>query len=330
MLALMAPLFLVSNPLGWTRSSPAALREQLAAMQLDPESLGSWEEAEALHHALRSIGVAPPDLSAVGARLEAAIDADLDGHPTVWACALRMGLIDAEHRATLAQQPDAHSRLEQLRNGTASLRGIRYSEYLIRLLADELAKAPKLRRQLAEQLVQRWPSGERHGALQEALVCVNCLDAIGESERADGLRERCWELLVRHWVANNTSTFGVLGGFTSDPLKFRTSFDGQTWYAVQLMERFGVPPQIDLRLLRGHLRTESRALFFDDSFELRALSRASLRLLEDKIGLPPRSPLQRLFDERLLVAALLLVGLCLLAIRLAPSFEPDAVHGARP
>jgi hypothetical protein len=39
------------------------------------------------------------------------------------------------------------------------------------------------------------------------------------------------------------------------------------------------------------------------------------------IGLPPRTGIERLVGERLFIAALLMVGLCGLAIRMAP---PDA------
>jgi hypothetical protein len=306
------------------------LRSQLGRIQLEPTDLENWSEAQALSHALRSVGAGQPDLSALQAKLEAGIDSGANYHPTVWSSALQMGLIDAEHRARLAQRPDVLAHNENFRGERVRPQYLRYGEYEVSLMADELADDPVLRERVAEGLEVSWPDEKAHGALEGALLCVRSLDAIGESARAEQLRDRVHALLVSHWISDNTRIFSILGGFTSDPVKFRTSFDDQTWFAVQLMERFGVPPEIDLRLLRGHLRTESRVMFFDTAFSLNAMSRASLRVLEDKIGMPPRSPLQRVLDERLLIASLLLVGLCLLAIRLAPSFEPDTSRGAQP
>jgi hypothetical protein len=328
--ALLLPILLVTNPLCWTRSSPAALRDQLASMQLNPGELGDWSEAAALHHTLQSLGAPLPDLSELKTKLESAIDSGVDCHPEVWSSALQMDLIDAAHRARLAQHPYEQTKLSDLRTRSGALRYIRFEAYLVGLLREELDGDPALRRHIADRIEASWPEPDAYGPLEDALLCVRALDAIGATTRADALREPTQALLVSHWVSSGAWFFSKAGGFTSDPVKFRTSFDDQTWFAVQLMERFGVPPEIDLRLLRGHLRTESRVMFFDTAFSLNAMSRASLRVLEDKIGMPPRSPLQRVLDERLLIASLLLVGLCLLAIRLAPSFEPDTSRGAQP
>ncbi|HTF88070.1 MAG TPA: hypothetical protein VK843_06640, partial [Planctomycetota bacterium] len=321
-------LLIAANPMGWTRSSPQALRGQLAAIPLDPAEWENWEEAAALHYALNEIGTELPDMSAISARVGAAIESNVDGDPTRLDRALQMGLIDREHRALLAGRPEHHTELQELRSGSGPLTNIRSGAFLIGLIHEEIANEPSLRARIADRIEAGWPQVGGYGSLEDAWLCVRSLDAIGENRRAELLRDSAYEILRSHWVSRGTWPFPKPGGFTSNPDTKRSSKD-DTWFAVQLMQRLGAPPQIDLRLLRGYLRTESRVMFFDYDSEFEAQSRASLRLLEDQIGMPARNPIQRVLDERLLVASLLLVGLCILAIRLAPSFEPKG-KGALP
>ncbi len=323
------PLTIVVNPLACTRSSPAALQGQLAelALALEPGDLSGWSEAAALHRALADTGRELPDLSELERRLADALAAGTDGHPRTWTAALQMGLLGPLARRHLAEQEYVARKLDDLRSGTRSVLLFEHDEYLFWLLRDGELR-PEARAALAARLEAGWPEEGKHGALAYALLCVRALDLLGLPERSEALRVRVHRLLVAYWVPR-TKIFGIPGGFTSNPAEFRTSFDDHTWFAVQLMARLGVPPEIDARLLRGHLRTESRAVFFDSSPEREAWSRAALVLLEDGIGLPQRGPLQRVLDERLFLAALLIVALSLLAIRLAPSLEPHA-GGAQP
>jgi len=327
---------LLVNPLGWTRTSPDALREQISRIELEPLDLPNWSQVAALHRALVLTGHESADLSSVARELEAAIeavDADpnawragVDVHPQVWTSALQMGLIDAEHRALLAQRDLNPYKLKQLRSEIA-LHLVESDEYAFWLLRDDLGLSAQTRASIAARLEATWPEVGKHGALGDALLCVRALDLLGFPERADALRERAQRLVVAHWVPS-APVFGRSGGFSPNPEQFRTSFDDSTWHAVELMERFGVPPEIDTRFLRGHLRTESRVRLMDRKPELQARSRAALLVLEEGIGLPPRSVVQRVLDERLLLASVLIVALCLLAIRLAPGLDERA--GAQP
>jgi hypothetical protein len=324
------------NPLGWTRTSPDALREQIARIELEPLDLSNWRQVAALQRALELTGHEPADLSSVERELEAALeaaDADsrkwtagVDVHPQVWTSALQMGLIDAEHRALLAQRDLNPFKLKQLR-AEIELHLVESDEYAFWLLRDEPGLSAATRTSIAARLEATWPEVGKHGALADALLCVRGLELLGFPERAEALRERARHLLVAHWVPSSPVS-GRSGGFTPNPLQFRTSMDDSTWHAVQLMQRYGVPPEIDTRFLRGHLRSESRVRLMDRKPELQAHSRAALLVLEEGIGLPPRSVVQRVLDERLLLASVLLVVLCLLAIRLAPAIGERA--GAQP
>ena len=50
----------------------------------------------------------------------------------------------------------------------------------------------------------------------------------------------------------------------------------------------------------------------------------------DEIGLPQQGWFEGLLKERLLIASILIVLLCVVAIRMAPPYPPESAHGAKP
>ena len=98
------------------------------------------------------------------------------------------------------------------------------------------------------------------------------------------------------------------------------------------MGRAGVPEGIEPRWIRGYLQNEARAgpWFLKSGPTSDAMSRAALLRLERELGLPDRGWLESLLAERLLIATLLLVALCVMAIRLAPPGPEEMGTGAQP
>ena len=321
---------------GSTLSSPEALRRQLPELELRAEAIGDWKQASAVVHTLRSAGAGLPDLSAVRAEIERAIEAGVDAHPVTWTAAARMGLIDEAHWRQLASRRMEALSLDQLLVPGARL-GVAYDEYRVPMLLATRAPSEEQREQLLAVVERSWP-GEGHGALQDASVCVRVLDALGRPDLVEARRPQLEELLRRTWIGGDVGVFGRVGGFSSNPLTLRTSFDEPTWHALELIERLGLGADgalalgIDLRLVRAYLRAESRSIrFVEIAPGLRTLSRASLLLLERGIGLPERSWPERVLGERLLLASLAIVALCLLAIRLAPPAPAEtSAPGALP
>jgi len=83
--------------------------------------------------------------------------------------------------------------------------------------------------------------------------------------------------------------------------------------------------------MRSLLRRESHSLpvLLNSLAYLKAESRASLLRLERQLGLPARTWVESLLAERLLLAAIMIVALCLIAIRLAPpAVDPMKAAGA--
>lgn len=326
-------LTVVFNPLGITRSSASAVRGQLANMTLDPSELRGWEDAAAMFSALESIGESTPALDSTSQRLARAIEEGVECHPVVWTAAARMKLIgDAQWAKILGD--DLHSvTQDNLLLPDSHFNSTTYYEYRIpMLLATRELSASELEI-LAGKLAAAWPERDQHGALESAAMLVHSFEWIGRQDLVESHKPAIHELLESQWVAPGTSKLlGDPGGFSPNSKKFDASFVDATWAAVELMSRVGVPDDIETRWVRGFLQNEARAqpLFFEVLSSHKAMPRAALLVLEEKLGFPQRSWFEVLLAERLFIATLLLVGLCLMAMRLAPSGVGEAREGAQP
>lgn len=316
-----------------TRSSPALLNRQLAGMNLDPSSLEQWEGAESIFMALESVGSPTPDSSANRARFARAIEEGVDIHPVVWTAAAHMGWIDDVQWARIAESGSDASTMKRLFAPERAMRMTAYYEYRVPMLLASQELSALEREQMAENALAAWPTTGEHGALGDAAMLMRVLERLDRGDLVAGQKEATHDLLVRYWVAPGVpGPFGQVGGFTANPEKFTTSFMDDTWAAIELMARVGVPEEIDLYWLRGYLKKESRStpLFFELLPSHRAMPRAALLRLEHELGLPSRSWVEAILAERLLIATLLLVALCLLAIRLAPRSTDELAQGAQP
>ncbi len=326
----------LTNPFGLTKSSPAAIRNYLESAQLDPTKLEGWEGAGAMFTTLRAIGEELPDLSRTADVLATAIDEGVQPHPVVWTAAWRMELIDSEQWSQILEVGSEQYSQEQVLREDTPMTWADYDEYRIPLLLATRELSSDDRDRLAENALAAWPEAGQHDPLSDVVRLVRTFEMLGREDLIEQKRAAIRELLVTHWVAPGESgIFGGSGGFTPNPLKFDSSFVEETWNAIGLMIRVGVPEPIELRQVRGYLKNEARALstLGDPMPRLRAQERAALLRLDSELGMPERSLLQILLAERLFIATLLLVSLCLMAIRLAPPMadeDSDGSKGAKP
>jgi len=319
-----AAFVVLLNPLGRTASTPGSLLSQVAGYDLATDDLQAWDEAAAIAEALRMVGEDRAELAEVRASVERAIESGEDAHPSVWTSAWRMGLIDDAHWRLLARRQGEARALDRLLDPSGKL-GTDYYLYRVPMLLATRELDAGERAALIAKIERSWPDGG-HDEIGQAATCVRALDAIGRPDLADARAADVAELLRRCWIGARGGLFANVGGFTSDPEKFDTSFPEPTWNATWLMARFDVPDGIDLRLLRGHLRSQARAfwLFGDPNAYLHGEDRASLLLLERGIGMPARTVLEHVLGERLLLAMLALIALCRIAIAQArPEPEPE-------
>jgi hypothetical protein len=308
------------------------LRGYLASFEAHTDELRGWSEAEVTYVALRSTRAELPDLAHVRAAVELAIDHHDDSHPTVWTAAATMHLIDIEHWRTLAARPLEQHKLDQWLASSGRLHLIEYDAYQLDMLLATRELTGEQCERVAARIEASWPAPGDDRALDRAALCVRLFDTLGRQDAIERHRADVHELLRRHWISGRgTGPFAKIGGFSSYPAKLRTSFDEATWRAVDLIARCGAPPEIDMRLLHGYLRTESAAhgLIGETYAELKATERAALLRLEREIGLPSRHWLATLLGERVLIGSTLIVALCFLAIRFAAPTGDDALAHAR-
>ncbi len=317
-----------------TRSSPAALREFVEREKLDVTELRAWSEVSDAVEALAAVGAQPPDLSAPRAQVVQAIEGGVDAHPRVWTAAARMGLLDREHWARLATRKLMAYRLEQLLKRDGPLLKPDYDEYELHMLLGVRELSSSEREHIARRVEASWPAPDAERALDQAAQCVRWFDLLGRSDLAEARRAKIHALLERHWIADGRA-FARIGGFSSYPETIPSSLEGPTALGVELMIRFGAPEAIDLRMLRAYLIGESASAgpLVAAPRYLHATARAALLRFNEQIGLPERGLLLRVLDERLLIATLLIVALCLYSVRSArPLDEPLelASRGAQP
>ena len=326
-------LFVAFNTGAITKSTPGALAKQLAVMELDPESLRDWTEAAAIHTALETSGAPLPDMHETRERLARALEQGVDAHPVVWTAAAHMGWLDKSQWMRLADSNQRRRSMDRLLRPETPMTGSDYDEYRVPMLLACRDLSPAQREQVAQNALAAWPAKGVHGPLGDAVRLMNVFEWLERDDLVQLKAHATRELLVEHWTAPGTNElFGKVGGFTSDPEKFKTSFEDETWAAMELLLRVGVPEQIDLFWLRGNLKREARAmpLVFEPLQSHKAKPRASLLLLEREIGMPERSLFATLLSERLLIATVLLVALCMLAVRLSPADPGAEGVGAQP
>jgi hypothetical protein len=334
LVVVLALLGLLVAPGFTTRSSPAAVREFVDLEELDVNELRGWSEVSGSVEALAAVGASLPDLSTLRRQVTSAIEQGAEAHPCVWTAAARMKLVGAEHWAQLAQRKMMAYKLDQLLASDGPHHKQDYDEFELHMLLAVRELSSRDCERLVQRIEQSWPDPGAERALDAAAQCVRWFDLIGRSDLAEARRADVRAILERHWVAAGRA-FARIGGFSSYPEKIRSSLAGPTALGVELMARFGAPETIDLELLRAYLRGESAwsGPLVQSPRYLHATARAALLRFDRQIGLPELGLLDRILGERLLIATLLIVALCLYSVRSARTLEEPlalASRGAQP
>lgn len=314
-------VFLALTP-SLSPSSANYLRRFMAGFEADTRSLRGWEAFGYAGEALRDTGAELPDLSRARAAVERAIETGEKAHPRIWTTAAWLGLIDDAHWRLLAARPHERNELDALLARDGALRLVAYDEYQVHMLVATRELDAAQREHLSRRVAAAWPSEPAYGRLARADQCLRLWALLGRHDQIAAHVADAHALLDEHWVSGDEhELFATIGGFTSDPLQFQTSFDDATYAAVDMIARVGWPSGVDPFLLRGHLRSQAErfSLWIASISHLQADSHAAWLRLEREIGLPKRSWLERLLAERVFLATLLTLFLCGVALRAAPS-----------
>jgi len=302
------------------------VREVIERFDVEDSYPDDWQRPAAAWEVLRAIGATPPDVGPLAREVNRRIHVNEVLYPELLTAAARMGILAPESWPVLAKVEEEG--LTKLLKNDGPLP--RDSELLVHVLLRTRELTPSEHEHLLSRVEESWPSPGDFDALEEAARCTRLFDLLGQHDRAVPKREAVRELLMHHWVPHARRFHGA-GGFGRGVDASHSSEDA-TWSAVELMARYGAPEHIDLRLVRGYLRAECRpaSLLLDPPLELGGLARCALLRLVREIGIPPRSWIEHLVAERLFIATLLLVALCLWAIARVPATEPAAGRGATP
>lgn len=337
-LVLLAPFLAgaVVVALGSQRHSREDLARYVEGFEEEPGELIRWGGVGRTLAWLQSTGDVEVDISRPAEVLRAAVHAGADLHPRTLNAGLRGGLFDRAALDVLAEGRDVERAQDLLEPGRR-VHGIEYAAPGIRLLHATEELTPGQRENLVAAVAASWPDEPGIGRLGEMVEACELFELLGAPGEVQARRDSIHAALARSWVAEREAWWGHPGGFSAyDDGHRETSDHAATLHAVELMERVGVPPEVDLARVRAYLRRETESNLVNPLGRINFFNHVpSLALARFEAELAPllqRSLAERLHDERLPLAALLAILYGLFALwrarplRLAEA-EPEPESG---
>ncbi len=259
-----------------------------------------------------------PDLSKPRRLLAQEIDGEQN--PFVLGVAFRTGLVQTEHIGQLRDYEERHRMLIHDVNDVSAkqrLLSVEQEDWVIRaaVLRQDLSPEERDHLQTRLNLTLENLATNMDRVLQTALIVTELLDVIDRPVDRDRHRSRIHDWL-RKFHSKKGGGFQLAGGFmsywTPDNSSYWTlggtaSMDS-TSQAVQLMAIYGIPDDLDLDWVRSYLRTKAFRVG-----EERWMAPVTLDRLNRLPGLKPASWWRTLYYERNLLAALVLVAMCIYA-----------------
>jgi hypothetical protein len=296
--------------------APRDLAQYAAQLAASNDSRPDLPQLASVVDCLKRNGYGAPDLSAARTAFAARLandelDAgDLDA-------ATRLGWIGrTEWEALKPRWIDLQ--VQNWLDGTGSGHPFKHMNYALRGLVLLGNLAPADRERAVERVLAEWPTGTESFDLSAMRDVCDSLDIMGrldalESKRAEVLRtlESCWVKSARRRAHE--------GGFSDYPKRFPLSQAEPTYAAVELMIRFGVPAEIDLKSVRKYLLTATEHGLIGHRFRDYDLPAAMALLdLEKHLPVPELSVADVAPGLSILIGSALLVVFCLYATLRAP------------
>ncbi|MCA9006976.1 MAG: hypothetical protein KDA70_16990, partial [Planctomycetaceae bacterium] len=152
--------------------------------------------------------------------------------------------------------------------------------------------------------------GENANVLETALRVTQLLEVIDRPIDRDKYRQQVHDWLLQ-FHSDQTHFYQIAGGF--EQYQDSSASLETTSHAVELMQIFGVPENLDLNEVRSFLRP----LYFRPSDD-KWTAAVTLRRLNSLPGVMQPTWLEWMYYERSLLTAILLVALCLYATWSSP------------
>jgi hypothetical protein len=302
------------SPILWP-ANPARIKRYVESFESAPFGGSSWHSWEIVAGWAIEKNLAP-DLS--GARRLLAQEIASDQNPFILGSAFRLGLVRKDQ---LGQLKDYVARRSSLVDQSPyidkpqSISSIQQQDWVIRaaVLCNDLSLPERdyLEKRLLATLEEE--SRREYYTLVEELRVAQLLKVIGRPIDRDRHRSRVHALL-RTFHSTRSGGFQLAGGFRTY-LNLDTGSMKETAFAVELMEIYGIPDGLDLNWLRSFLRPTMLRQATGQEW-VAAVTRDRLNHLP---GAVRPTWLEFAYYERSLLAALVLVGLCLYATAISPA-----------
>lgn len=237
--------------------------------------------------------------------------------PAILGSAMRVGLIPDEDLRRLRGVPRAYERWEVETRTGRPLRDAESVDWWVRALLRQGKLSPSQRSEMAQQVRGLWEAlrPDDSDALRQAYVMVGLLDVLGRPLDPETERSRV-HLWLQTCYAGSSGDWRSLGGFDRQgqpETEWPNYSEEGTWYAVQLMRRFGVPKEVDINAVRCFLRPDKWSIG-----EPSLVALAARRTVDSIPGVGPLTWRDYLQYERSLLALTLLALLCIIATWRAP------------
>ncbi|MFM9962450.1 MAG: hypothetical protein ACKV2Q_14655 [Planctomycetaceae bacterium] len=316
------------NPILWP-ATPSRIKHHVESFDHAPFSTFSWQRWEiVVSWAIQS--KLDPDLSKPRELLAQEISGKQS--PFILSNALRVGLLSADQLDSLKDYQSFRQVLVDAPPGVKPqmITSLDQNDWVIRaaVLRDDLSPQERdlLEQRLHATLENLFEVPQL--VLSEPLRATQLLEVLGRPVHRDQYRARVHDLL-RKFHSTSGGGFQLAGGFKTHliwPAESRVPNVGSlepTAYAVELMEIYGVPDGLDLHWVRSFLKPTALRWLSDEKW-IAAAIRERLNHLSDA---KPPTWLEFLYYERSLLAAMVLVGLCLYATIRSPNRK--TVHSAK-
>jgi hypothetical protein len=244
---------------------------------------------------------------------------EIDGQdpalPAILDSALKVGLVRVDE---VHQLKDYENRLRALLDAPASFRvSPGFDDWVIRaaVLGNDLT--PEQRDYLAKRLHEnlRWTLTRKSaGTLDEPLRATQLLEVIGRPVNPAEYQEGIHALLRRFQIKTGSPFAGGFKAFDAENI--RGADLDSTSDAIELMEFYGIPKDLDMNWVRSALRPSS--LKFSPQKWIAAVTLDRLNQLP---GVTRPSWFEILYFERSFLAAVILIALCIYATVISPHLK---------
>jgi len=296
--------------------SPSAIKQHVAAFDRARFGSATWRGWEIPARWTIEAGL-NPDLSKPRELFERSLAAEPD--PFTLGIAFRVGLVTPADLPKFHDMGGKASRLLDRRRKDEAILSLGQQEWVIRALLMENKLDDAERDFLAGRLHATMSRGMAgiHGPLSDLLLTTQLLEAIDRPVDPERRRTLVHATLVK-LHCTESGGFRRAGGFKAS-LNANVSDDDATAQAVELMQIYGVPDGLDLNWVRSY--TKPKLVGYGKPDWTSAVTRERLAAIP---GIEPPTLWQWLYYERNLLAAVILVGLCIYAVWISPVVQPAA------